>query len=222
MTIAHAWKVANLVVSEDADRVCFLTTQRGMAVEGAYGVRADAVCYDSPPRRRKEAPHPHCSCGFSGLQNRDDAMMRILMRKAVYDSQLLLPAWAMLRVTLSGKVLEVGVQEASHQRVLLGYRASQQQVDEVFVPRGCGFQHKQEQVPATGLCIAHHVVGLPLRYVIPTCNECQEGRNYPFLTLRALATLGGLRQVAWQDTLLDYVEGVLAAEAHGIASTSSR
>lgn len=217
MTIAHAWKVANLVVSEKMDSVLFLTTQRDRAADGAYEVEAEAVCYGSTSRRRNSAPHPHCVCGFSGLQNQNDAMIRTLMRKAVH-SDLLLESWAMLRVTLSGTVLNVSVQEAAHQRVLPGYRASKQRVEEVFVPRGCDFWHKLEQVPATGLCIAHHVVGLPLRYVIPTCNECQANRDYPLITLQDLAALGGFRRVAWHDTLLDYVDAVLGAEVYSASS----
>jgi hypothetical protein len=147
--------VARLVIDPGTDAGGFL----GLTVGGRYGSSTTASCEVlsgalAPPRRwgRRPRPAPHdvpdlgCSCGFYAYNAREVATKLLAARPPV--SRLF--GTALLEVDLGGTVIEFE----------RGFRASQQRVLGVRVPRWC--------LPCAAACRARHarrLVGLAGRHL---------------------------------------------------------
>jgi hypothetical protein len=104
-----------------------------------YGAVAGAVCELGEPHR---APEPKCTCGFYAVDNDDD-----LWRLGGGDPELIV-----LDIELAGRVIE-------HEH---GYRASDQRVRGVALPRRCVRCGREAQLLHTR----------PFGADVPACTKC--------------------------------------------------
>lgn len=179
------WKVANLLATVDGKQLAFDQIHQDGSSR-PYGVEAVARCnyWD-----HHMPPVADCRCGFSAFQAQLTALQYRQKISRKITPQLITHNLVVLRVSLSGNVLE----HSSVDVPGVMYRGHQQKVEAVFLPKKCARCQQRAAVAAVTDEIV--VFGGAYAYLRPTCRR-HVGLESPTFTPAQLARLAKV-EVGW-------------------------
>lgn len=164
----YAWKVANVCITVNYPRtIKFVPT---IAHSVTYGMRDQARCV---LRNSHPVPANNCQCGFNAWHDVATAEQYLDGYRRLHEGRLCHieqrpESLTLLRVALSGDVIEGTL--STMPTSAWGYRASKQQVTDIFFSTVCTFCRND----ATGLALARKKYPVPgdsgLHYPVrPSC-----------------------------------------------------
>ena len=177
----YAWKAANVYVTQLHSRL--IRFRPMIMAHPTYGLNDVATC--ALNRLHNEPPYDNCRCGFNAWHDssvaRDYASRVLQVHCLCYGGR---EKWvsciALLRVRLEGDVIEGALDAMNLDK--WGYRASRQQVTDVFFGDACNFcgdtavglslNGKTTTLPKT----PGGVLFLPVR---PACSKCSPVLFHP-------------------------------------------
>ncbi|HEV7951768.1 MAG TPA: hypothetical protein VGO98_00105 [Candidatus Saccharimonadales bacterium] len=183
------WKVGNLVLDTANQRIMFFQIIWDGIIAGPYGAQAVAECNHSPWHK---APHDGCRCGFNAFSDRPRAVQ---YANGLSASGACIESVVTLRVGLKGRAIE-GIHTVSDHR--WGYRAEEQVVTDVFIPRAC-FSCDAAVVGFTlRRCSVHENQFAGMHYANAACSKHRGEQGTTLAQMRAHAAKDNIT-IRWSD-----------------------